>query len=187
MKFIPTGLAGAFVINIEPIADDRGYFARLWCGEEFAAQGISMNVVQTSVSHNPTQGTLRGMHFQWPPSQEAKLVRCQRGRVHDVILDLRPGSSTFAAHFAVELDSERQNALFIPSGFAHGFQTLQADCDITYMMSDVFCPELAGGVRYDDPAFAIDWPLALGPIAERDRNYADFDPIAHGQRYSQSA
>ena len=185
MKFIATGLAGSFVIDIEPITDERGYFARLWCRDEFAAQGIATDAVQMSVSHNPVQGTLRGMHFQWPPSQEAKLVRCQRGRIYDVIVDLRPESSTFCAHFAVELDSDRQNALYIPPGFAHGFQTLQPDCDITYMMSDVFRPELYGGVRFDDPAFAIDWPLPLGPIAERDHGYADFDRAAYCRKYSQ--
>lgn len=178
MRFVATPLAGVWVVEAEPAADVRGHFARLWCRDEFAAHGIDMEVVQASISHNAAAGTLRGMHFQRPPSREAKLVRCERGRVHDVIIDLRPRSPTFGAHFALELDALRHNALYVPPGFAHGFQTLLPECDVAYMMSDVFRPDLADGVRHDDPAFGIAWPLPVSCILGRDREYADFDRAA---------
>ena len=187
MKFVPTDLDGAFVIEADPIEDSRGYFARLWCQEEFRQQGIETSLVQASISHNVVAGTLRGMHFQWPPSQEAKLVRCQRGRVHDVIVDLRPDSETFTRHVAVELDSRSHHALYIPAGFAHGFQTLEANCDIVYMMSDAYRPDLADGVRYNDPRFGIIWPLAVACIHDRDRDYPDFDPDSYARRYLQAS
>ena len=185
MKFLPTDLDGSYVIEIDPVEDDRGFFARLWCREEFQQQGIAMDVVQASVSHNTVAGTLRGLHFQWPPSHEAKLVRCERGRIYDVIVDLRPESPTFTRHVAVELDSQSSNALYVPAGFAHGFQTLEADSDVVYMMSDQYQPELADGVRFDDPAFGVDWPLAVSCIAARDSDYPDFDPATYFSRYSQ--
>lgn len=184
MNFIPTGLQGAYMIDIEPIEDERGFFSRLWCRREFAAQGIAMEVVQVSLSHTILCGTLRGLHFQWPPSHEAKLVRCERGRVYDVIVDLRPGSATFTRHAAFELDGGKRNALYVPPGFAHGFQALEADSDVVYMMSDYYRPELADGVRFDDPAFAIPWPLPVECIADRDRCYADFDRQAYSGRYT---
>ena len=174
MKFAPIPLAGSYLVDIDRKEDDRGFFARLWCREEFEANNIPIEVVQSSVSHNIESGTLRGMHFQWPPSSEAKLVRCERGRVYDVIIDLRPDSSTFTRHYGVILDSDCRNALFIAPGFAHGFQTLEANSDVVYMMSDLYRPELAGGVRFDDPTFDIDWPLAVSRIIERDRRYPDF-------------
>lgn len=174
MKFTPIPLAGSYLIDIDRKEDDRGFFARLWCREEFGANNIAIEVVQASVSHNMEAGTLRGMHFQWPPSSESKLVRCERGRVYDVIIDLRPDSSTFTRHYGVILDSDRRNALFVPPGFAHGFQTLEAKSDIVYMMSDLYRPELGGGVRFDDPAFDIDWPLPVSRIIERDAGYPDF-------------
>jgi dTDP-4-dehydrorhamnose 3,5-epimerase len=175
LKFSPTPLAGSYLIDVDRKEDDRGFFARLWCREEFAASNIPIEIVQASVSHNIESGTLRGMHFQWPPSSEAKLVRCERGRVYDVIIDLRPDSATFTHHFGVVLDSDHRNALFIPPGFAHGFQTLEANSDVVYMMSDLYRPELAGGVRFDDPAFNIDWPLPVSRIIGRDRSYPDFN------------
>ncbi|MCB1750405.1 MAG: dTDP-4-dehydrorhamnose 3,5-epimerase family protein [Gammaproteobacteria bacterium] len=182
MRFTPTELPGSFIVHIEPVEDARGFFARLWCREEFAARGITMDVVQVSISHNAVCGTLRGLHFQWPPSAEAKLVRCERGRVHDVIVDLRPDSATFTRHMAVELDSRTHNALFVPPGFAHGFQTLETDSDVVYMMSDYYRPELSDGVRFDDPEFGIPWPLPVACIAERDRDYPDFDRRAYSSR-----
>ncbi|MCB1661188.1 MAG: dTDP-4-dehydrorhamnose 3,5-epimerase [Pseudomonadales bacterium] len=186
MKFIPTHLQGAYIIDIEALEDSRGFFARTWCQEEFQQHGIDISPVQMSVSHNALAGTLRGLHFQWPPSLEAKLVRCQRGRVYDVIVDLRPDSATFTGFVAVELDSRKHNALYVPPGFAHGFQTLEANSDITYMMSTAFRPELADGLRYNDPQFEIDWPLPVSCILDRDRDYPNFNKNDYSQRYFQA-
>lgn len=183
MIFSKTPIDGAMTIELDRKEDARGFFARLWCRDEFAAHGIAVDMVQASISHNLEAGTLRGMHFQWPPSTEGKLVRCARGRVHDVIVDLRPSSPSFLAHVAVTLDAARHNAIFIPPGCAHGFLTLEPDCDVVYMMSDVFRPELSDGVRHDDPAFGIVWPRAVTRIVERDRTYPDFDRARHVQRY----
>jgi dTDP-4-dehydrorhamnose 3,5-epimerase len=183
LKFVPMPLAGAFIIEIEPLEDERGFLARLWCREQFAANGIDVQIVQASVSHNAKAGTVRGMHLQLPPSREAKIVRCVHGRIHDVIIDLRPASPTFMKHLAITLDSERRNALYIPPGMAHGFQTLTADTDVSYMMSDYYKPELQAGVRWNDPAFAIAWPLRVTSIITRDREYPDFDAAAYVARY----
>lgn len=174
MKFSATPIDAAKLVQVERHEDERGYFARIWCREEFRAQGIDVELLQASVSRNRRRGTLRGMHFTRAPSHEAKLVRCSRGRVHDVILDLRPGSPSFLKHFAVTLDADEHNALYIPQGVAHGFQTLVDDCEVTYMMTDVYRPELADGVRHDDPSFGIAWPLEVTCIAERDRSYPDY-------------
>ena len=183
MIFQPTPILDAHAVELDRKADDRGFFARTWCREEFARNGIAVDMVQASVSHNRLAGTLRGLHFAWPPSAEAKLVRCERGRVLDVILDLRPTSPSFLRHAAFTLDDARRNALYIPPGVAHGFQTLVEDCTILYMMTDFYRPELADGVRFDDRAFGIKWPLPVSCIIERDRGYADFDPAAHAERY----
>lgn len=183
MIFQPTPISGAHTVELERLADDRGFFARTWCREEFARAGIAVDMVQASVSHNRLAGTLRGLHFAWPPSREAKLVRCERGQVLDVILDLRPASPSFLRHLAVPLDDGRRNALYIPPGVAHGFQTLVEDCTVLYMMSDFYRPELADGVRFDDPAFGITWPLPVSCIIERDRGYADFHSASHASRY----
>lgn len=185
MNFTPTELDGAYLILLDPMADARGFFARLWCRQEFQRQGIEMAVAQASLSHNAVAGTLRGLHFQWPPSREAKLVRCTRGSVYDVIVDLRPDSATFTRHAAFELDSRSHDALYVPSGFAHGFQTLGDDCDLVYMMSDCYRPELSGGVRFDDPEFGISWPLPVSCIDDRDRDYPSFDRRAYSSRYLQ--
>lgn len=186
MKVIPTALQGSYLVEIDKQEDARGYFARLWCKQEFQQHGIDMQVAQVSISHNASLGTLRGMHFQWPPSNEAKLVRCQRGRIHDVIVDLRPDSPTFTQHAAFELDDRKHDSLYIPSGFAHGFQTLEENTDIVYMMSDYYHPDLQDGVRYDDPVFDITWPLPLSSISARDRDYPDFNPDSHTQKYNQA-
>jgi dTDP-4-dehydrorhamnose 3,5-epimerase len=183
VKFLPTAIPGARTLELERRPDARGFFARTWCREEFALAGIAVDMVQASVSHNRLRGTVRGLHFAWPPSREAKLVRCERGQVLDVIVDLRPDSPAFLRHVAVTLDEERRNALYIPPGVAHGFQTLADDCTVLYMMTESYRADLADGVRYDDPAFGVAWPLPTSCIIERDRTYPDFDPAAHAARY----
>jgi dTDP-4-dehydrorhamnose 3,5-epimerase len=176
MKFESLGLPGAALVRMERYSDERGFFARSACAEEFAAQGLSAAFVQSSISWNPRRGTLRGLHFQWPPSSESKLVRCVRGSIHDVLLDLRPGGATYLASRAIVLDQDSRDAVYIPSGVAHGFQTLTDDCEVLYQMTDVHAPLLADGVRWNDPAFAISWPLDTGiVISPRDAQYPDFN------------
>jgi dTDP-4-dehydrorhamnose 3,5-epimerase len=171
MKLLPTPLAGAWLIDLERHEDERGYFARAWCEHEFAAHGIPMRVAQCNVSFNRRRGTLRGMHYQAAPHAEAKIVRCPRGAIYDVILDLRPGSPTFRKWFAAELTAENQRMMFVPEGFAHGLQTLVDDTEVFYLMSEFFHPDAARGVRWDDPAFGIEWPIADPVLSERDRNF----------------
>jgi dTDP-4-dehydrorhamnose 3,5-epimerase len=177
MRFEPLAIDGAVLVRIEPHRDLRGFFARSFCAEEFAAAGLSARVVQTSVSYNERAGTVRGMHFQWPPSQEGKLVRCIHGRLYDVLLDLRPGSATYLRHVSVALDEENRDAVFIPPGIAHGFQTLQDGTEVMYQMTDSYAPDLAAGVRWNDPAFSIHWPATEIVISERDARYPDFDRL----------
>lgn len=176
MRYIPTQLDGAVMIDLEPHADERGWFARAFCAEEFAAHGLDGRILQASLSRNPNKHTLRGMHFQLPPMQEVKLVRCVRGRLWDVIVDLRPGSPTFMRHEAVELSAENGRSIYAPAGFAHGFLTLEDDTDIMYQMSQFHESALGRGVRWNDPAFGIEWPAEPVLISERDAGYADFDP-----------
>jgi dTDP-4-dehydrorhamnose 3,5-epimerase len=183
VHFVATPLAGAFEVEPGRHEDERGSFARTWCAREFAALGLPDRMVQASVSSNVRRGTLRGLHFQWPPSREGKLVRCEYGSVHDVILDLRPDSDTFLRHHAVTLEGTRGNALYLPPGVAHGFQTLCDDARVAYLMTDFHAPELAAGVRFDDPAFGIAWPLAVTAISPRDRDCPDFDPVGHRRRF----
>lgn len=183
MRFLPTAIPGACTVELERQADARGFFARTWCREEFGHEGIAVEMVQASVSHNRLRGTVRGLHFTWPPSREGKLVRCERGQVLDVILDLRPDSPAFLRHVAVTLDGEQSNAIYIPPGVAHGFQTLADNCTVLYMMTDYYRPQLADGVRFDDPAIGVSWPLPVSCIIERDRRYPDFDPQAHAARF----
>jgi dTDP-4-dehydrorhamnose 3,5-epimerase len=183
MRFEPLGIAGAALARIEPHRDDRGFFARTFCVEEFEAAGLPPQAVQASVSYNERAGTLRGMHFQWPPSLEGKLVRCLRGAVHDVLLDLRPRSSTYLQHVAVQLDEDNRDAVFIPRGVAHGFLTLAPRTEVLYQMTDVFAPELAAGVRWDDPGFAISWPGPVAVISERDARCASFDRQSFEREY----
>lgn len=184
LNFQTTAIPGAHLLELERNTDDRGFFARTWCRDEFERQGIAVNMVQASLSHNRVAGTLRGLHFAWPLSQEAKLVRCEQGRVLDVILDLRPTSPAFLRHFTVTLDDDQRNALYIPPGVAHGFQTLVDECTVLYMMTDIYRPDLADGVRYDDPAFGIAWPRPVSSILNRDRCYPDFDSYSHTVRYN---
>jgi len=179
VKFEPLALPGAVLVRMERHSDERGFFARATCTEQFAAQGWCGNFVQTSISWNPRRGTLRGLHFQWPPSSEAKLVRCVRGSIHDVLLDLRPGTPTYLSFCALVLDQDSRDAVYVPSGLAHGFQTLTDDCEVLYQMTDVHAPLLAAGVRWNDPAFSIPWPVKSGiVIAPRDAQYPDFNQAA---------
>jgi dTDP-4-dehydrorhamnose 3,5-epimerase len=176
VNFLETPLPGAFIVEIEPHRDERGFFARTWCAHEFESKQLPTQFVQASISHNRRRGTLRGMHLQLPPSREGKLVRCMRGRIHDVIVDLRPDSRSYLAHFAVELASSDHTGLFIPPAVLHGFQTLEDDTEVFYQMTDYYAPAAAFGARWDDPAFGIDWPIVDEVImAERDAAYPDFN------------
>jgi dTDP-4-dehydrorhamnose 3,5-epimerase len=176
MKFVETQLPGAFVIEPEPVGDTRGFFARTFYAHEFAERGLDPSIAQCSVSFNHRRGTLRGMHYQSAPFEEAKLVRCTAGAIHDVILDLRPFSPSFRQWIAVELSAANRRMLYIPAGMAHGFQTLEDASEVFYQISKPYAPEHACGVRWDDPAFAIRWPLRDPILSERDRTYPDFAP-----------
>lgn len=170
MIFRETPLAGAWVLEPERFEDERGFFARTYCRREFEAHGLDPSIAQCSVSFNHRRGTLRGLHFQAAPHEEIKLVRVTRGAVWDVIVDLRPGSSTFKHHFAIVLSAEARNELYIPKGMAHGFQTLEDATEVFYQISEFYAPESARGYRWDDPAFAIPWPEPVTVISEKDRN-----------------
>ena len=174
MNFLPTPLAGSYIIEIEPIADERGFFSRLWCRQEFQAVGLNMDFEQHSISYNWKRGTLRGMHYQIAPHEEVKLVRCSRGAIWDVILDLRPNSRTFCRWFAEELTADNHKTLYVPAGFAHGFQTLTDDAEVLYQITEPYHPESARGVRWDDAAFGIKWPLPNPILSVRDRQFLDF-------------
>jgi dTDP-4-dehydrorhamnose 3,5-epimerase len=176
MRFTPTPLAGAYLVDSDASADERGEFYRTFCRREFEAHGLPGDFVQSSLSRNLLRGTLRGMHYQQAPHAEQKLVRCVRGAVHDVIVDLRPDSATFCRWFGAELSADNRAALFIPAGFAHGFLTLADNSDILYQMTEFYMPALAAGVRWNDPAFAIEWPFEPSSLSARDRAYADFGP-----------
>jgi dTDP-4-dehydrorhamnose 3,5-epimerase len=173
--FHETLLKGAYLIQSEPHSDERGFFARAWCLQEFGGKGLETRLVQCNISFNLRKGTLRGMHFQTPPHEEDKLVRCTRGAVHDVIIDLRRGSETFGKHYGTTLTAENRCMLYIPKGFAHGFLTLEDDTEVFYQMSEYYAPKCARGVRWDDPAFGIAWPGEVRVIAEKDRSYPDFN------------
>ncbi len=174
MIFTETELKGAYIIDIERREDDRGFFARTWCQQEFEAHGLVARVVQANTSYNRRKGTLRGMHYQRAPHAEAKLVRAVRGAIYDVIIDLRPDSPTYKRWIGVELTADNRRALFVPEGFAHGFQTLEDDTDVIYQVSAFYTPGAEGGVRYNDPAFAIEWPLPVSVISEKDAAWPDF-------------
>jgi dTDP-4-dehydrorhamnose 3,5-epimerase len=179
MRFESLDIDGAMLISPEAIPDHRGFFARTFCERELGAHGLPIRYVQASISFNHRRGTLRGMHFQRAPSREAKLVRCAKGAIFDVLLDLRPGSSSYLRHVAVELSEENRSSVFIPHGVAHGFQTLRDVTEVEYRMTDWHAPELACGVRWNDPAFGITWPVVDGAIlSDRDASYPDFDRAA---------
>ena len=171
MKFTETKLKGAYIIEPELIKDERGFFARSWCQKEFIEQGLNPNLVQCNISFNLKKGTLRGMHYQTKPYEEAKLVRCTTGAIHDVIIDLRPESSTFKQWVAVELTAENRKMLYIPEGIAHGFQTLVDNTEVFYQMSEFYHPDLARGIRWNDPELSLEWPLKEFIISEKDTSY----------------
>ena len=171
MKFTETRLKGVFIIEPERLEDERGFFARTFCHKEFEAHGLNPKLVQCNISYNKHNGTLRGMHYQVAPMAEAKLVSCTRGAIYDVIIDLRPESPTYCQWLAEELNAENRKMIYIPEGFAHGFQTLDDDTEVFYQMSEFFSPEHARGVRWDDPAFGIKWLLNTKVISEKDENY----------------
>jgi dTDP-4-dehydrorhamnose 3,5-epimerase len=175
VRFTPASLDGAYIVELEPYEDERGSFARVWCRDELAAQGLNPELAQCSISRNRRAGTLRGLHYQATPHQEAKLVRCTRGAIFDVIVDLREGSPTLGRWISVELGADAGTALYVPEGFAHGFQTLTDDAEVLYMISEPYAPEASTGVRWDDPAFGIEWPAAkVRTMSERDRAWPDF-------------
>ena len=171
MKFIETRLKGAFIIEPERLEDERGFFARTFCQKEFEAHGLNRKVAQCNISYNKHKGTLRGMHYQAAPMAEAKLVRCTRGAIYDVIIDMRHESPTYCKWLAEELNAENSKMIYIPEGFAHGFQTLEDDTEVFYQMSEFYSPEHARGVRWDDPIFGIEWHLNTKIISENDQNY----------------
>jgi dTDP-4-dehydrorhamnose 3,5-epimerase len=171
MKFSETGIAGAIVIDPDPREDSRGRFLRAWCLREFVEHGIDFAPVQANLGFSPMKGTLRGMHFQKAPALEAKLIRCTRGAMFDVVLDVRPDSPSYGAWYGTELTAANARVLYIPEGCAHGYQTLEADTEMHYMTSAFYTPSAAYGVRFDDAAFDIRWPLAATVVSEQDRNW----------------
>jgi dTDP-4-dehydrorhamnose 3,5-epimerase len=172
--FNETKLKAAFAIELQKQEDERGFFARSWCQRDFAEHGLNSKLVQCNISFNQMKGTLRGMHYQVAPHEEAKLVRCTRGALYDVIVDLRPASPTFMQWLGIELTAENHRMLYIPEGFAHGFQTLSDDTEVFYQMSEFYHPECARGVRWNDPAFNILWPVEEKIISTRDNSYPDY-------------
>jgi dTDP-4-dehydrorhamnose 3,5-epimerase len=174
MIFTETKLKGAFVIEPEKLEDERGFFARTRCRDKFTQRGLNPHIAQCNISFNQKRGTLRGMHYQIAPHAEVRTVRCTRGAIHDVIIDMRPDSPTFTQWVSLELNAENRRILYVPEGFAHGFQTLEDDTEVFYEVSVFYAPEYVRGVRWNDPAFGIQWPPADRTISHRDRTYPDF-------------
>ena len=179
MKFIPTPLADAHVIELDKIGDDRGFFARAFCEEEFSAAGLVSRFVQVNNSLSADKGTLRGMHYQLAPNAETKLVRCIRGALWDAIIDLRPESDTFRQYFGVELSAENRRMLYVPKGFAHGFITLEDHTEAFYFVDEPYAPDSERGIRWNDPQFGIEWPAKPVVLSDKDREQRDFDPDWH--------
>ena len=177
MIFHQTKLPGVYEIRAELLSDERGFFARTWCQKEFEEHGLNPKLVQCNVSFNTKKGTLRGMHYQAAPYAETKIVRCTRGAIYDVVLDLRPQSPTFKEWIAIVLTAEKRNMAYVPEGCAHGFLTLEDQTEVFYQMSEFYRPESARGVRWDDPAFQIVWPGKVEVISERDRTYPNFETV----------
>lgn len=171
MKFVETPIPGAYLVEMELLGDERGFFARSWCRDEFARHGLNHNLAQCDVSYNEKRGTLRGMHYQAEPYPEAKLVRCTMGAIFDVLLDLRRDSPACGKWAAFELSAANRRMVYIPEGVAHGFQTLSDGSEVFYQMSEFYHPECACGVRWDDPSFGIAWPLPVAAVSEKDRSY----------------
>lgn len=175
MLFTETEIRGAFILDAEQIADERGFFARSWARDEFEAHGLKPDLAQCNLSYNHRKGTVRGMHWQAPPHAETKLVRCTQGGIYDVIVDLRPDSPTYLRWIGVELTAENRRALYIPEGCAHGFQTLDDATEVFYMITEYYTPAAARGMRWNDPAINVTWPLAVTVISDRDAHYPPFE------------
>lgn len=171
MIFIETELKGAFIIDVNRLGDNRGFFARVFCQREFEGHGLKPVIVQANIAFNRTRGTLRGMHFQYPPAAEMKLVRCTQGAILDVIVDLRPESPTYLRHIAVELSAQNHRALYVPERFAHGYQVLEDTTETSYQVGEFYSPENEGGLRYDDPLLGLQWPLPVGEVSEKDMKW----------------
>ena len=182
MIFTETRLRGAFIIDLEPREDERGSFARTFCQREFEDRGMKPTIVQASIATNRRKGTLRGMHFQYPPAAETKIVRCTRGAIVDIIVDLRPESPTYLEHVAVELSAENMRALYVPERFAHGYQTLQDNTEASYQMSERYTPSAEGGLPYDDPRLGLEWPLPVTIVSTRDGSFRPLVEIEGGLR-----
>jgi len=176
MIFTETKLKDAYIIDLEVRGDDRGGFARTFCAKEFEEHGLKPTVAQCNLSFNYKAGTIRGMHYQLPPAAETKLMRCIKGAIYDIIIDMRPASPTYLQHFGIELTSENRRALYIPDMFAHGYQALTDGAEVAYQVSEFYTPGYERGVRYDDPAFGIEWPLPATVISEKDAAWALFEP-----------
>lgn len=179
MKFTETPLKGAFVIELEKRGDDRGFFARFFCEREYEQHGLNHGIVQINTSLSKIKGTLRGMHYQLAPKAEDKIIRCLRGTLFDVIIDLRPESPTFLRHFSIQLTGENRTMLYVPKGFAHGFITLEPDTEAFYLVTEYYAPDRERGLRYNDPKFGISWPLEPVVISDKDKAHPDFNPELH--------
>jgi dTDP-4-dehydrorhamnose 3,5-epimerase len=177
MIFTDTKLAGAFIIDLERREDSRGFFARAFCQNEFADHGLNTTIAQANLASNIHKGTLRGMHFQYPPAAETKLVRCTRGAILDIIVDLRPESETYLQHISVELNEDNQRALYVPERFAHGYQALADNTDTSYQVGEFYTPSAEGGLLHDDPRLGLEWPLPVSVISEKDQQFALLDAI----------
>ena len=177
MIFTETKLKGAYIIELERREDSRGFFARGFCQNEFRAHGLKPTVAQGNIASNIKAGTLRGMHFQYPPAAESKLVRCTRGAIYDIIVDLRPESSTYLQHIGVELNEDNQRALYVPERFAHGYQTLTDKTDTSYLVGEFYTPDAEGGLLYDDPSLKLNWPLPVSVISEKDQKFSLYREI----------
>jgi dTDP-4-dehydrorhamnose 3,5-epimerase len=177
LRFIETKLKGAFVLELERHEDERGFFARTFCQKEFEAHGLKPIIAQASMAHNVRKGTVRGMHYQYPPAAETKLVRCTRGAIYDIIVDLRPEGPTFLDHVAVELSADNQRALYVPERFAHGYQALEDNTDATYQIGEFYTPAAGGGLLYDDPALGLRWPLPVSAISPKDRAFEPWSVV----------
>lgn len=174
MKFTKLELRDAFLVELEKRGDDRGFFARLWCQNEFEEHGLVPVIAQANISNTKIKGTIRGLHFQVEPHAETKYVRCVKGALFDVIIDIQPDSPTFMKSYSVILTADNYKMLYVPKGFAHGFQSLEPDTEMTYLVSEFYAPQAEGGIRYNDPAFKIQWPLPVSEISDKDRNWPDF-------------
>lgn len=175
--FTETKLKGAYVIDIDRKEDTRGFFARAFCGEEFKKHGLKPIIAQMNIAHNRKKGTIRGMHFQYPPAAETKLVRCTRGAILDIIVDLRPDSPTYLQHISIELNADNQSALYVPERFAHGYQALQDNTDTSYVVGEFYTPSAEGGLMYDEPRLGLSWPLPVTVVSEKDQKFPRLDDI----------